>query len=61
MTGAAKTLDDAELLFLDREKSAGNAAKAKELFLKVLQETQEQPMHAKSDYRCQKSGSDNRY
>src|SRR6185436_11375809 len=28
LTGAAKTLDDAEQLFLDREKATGNAAKA---------------------------------
>ena len=34
LTGAAKTLDEAEQLFLDREKSAGNAAKAKELLPK---------------------------
>ena len=50
LTGAAKTLDDAEQLFLDREKSPGNAAKAKELFLKAMQETDEKPMHAKSYY-----------
>jgi TolA-binding protein len=50
LTGAAKTLDDAEQLFLDREKSAGNAAKAKELFLKALQETDQLPMHAKAYY-----------
>jgi TolA-binding protein len=50
LTGAAKTLDEAEQLFLDREKSAGNAAKAKELFLKAMQETDEKPMHAKAYY-----------
>jgi len=50
LTGAAKTLDDAEQLFLDREKAAGNSAKAKELFLKALQETQQQAMHAKAYY-----------
>jgi len=50
LTGAAKTLDDAEQLFLDREKAAGNTAKAKELFLKAMQETDEKPMHAKSYY-----------
>ena len=50
LTGAAKTLDEAEQLFLDREKSAGNASKAKELFLKALQQTDEKPMHAKSYY-----------
>lgn len=50
LTGAAKTLDEAEQLFLDREKSAGNAAKAKELFLKAMQETDQKPMHAKAYY-----------
>ncbi len=50
LTGVAKTLDDAEQLFLDREKAAGNAAKAKELFLRALQETAEKPMHAKAYY-----------
>jgi len=50
LTGAAKTLDDAEQLFLDREKSAGNAARAKELFLKALQETEQQTLHAKAYY-----------
>jgi tetratricopeptide (TPR) repeat protein len=50
LTGAAKTLDDAELLFLDREKVAGNASKAKELFLRSLQETGQKPLHAKAYY-----------
>lgn len=50
LTGAAKTLDEAEQLFLDREKSAGNAAKAKELYLKAMQETDQKPMHAKAYY-----------
>jgi tetratricopeptide (TPR) repeat protein len=50
LTGAAKTLDEAELLFLDREKSAGNAAKAKELFLRAMQETDQKPMHARAYY-----------
>jgi tetratricopeptide (TPR) repeat protein len=50
LTGAEKTLDDAEKLFLDRDKAAGNAAKAKELFLRALQETEQKSMHAKSYY-----------
>jgi tetratricopeptide (TPR) repeat protein len=50
LTGAAKTLDDAERLFLDREKAVGNADKAKELFLKALQETEQKPLHAKAYY-----------
>ena len=50
LTGAEKTLDEAELLFLDREKAAGNVAKAKELYLRALQETEQKVMHAKSYY-----------
>ena len=50
LTGAEKTLDDAEQLFLDRDKATGNAAKAKELFLKALQQTELKPMHAKAYY-----------
>ena len=50
LSGAAKTLDEAEQLFLDREKSADNAAKAKGLFLKAMQETDQKPMHAKAYY-----------
>jgi hypothetical protein len=45
LTGAAKTLDDAEDAFRAR-----NAAKAKELFLRVLQETSERPQHARAYY-----------
>jgi len=50
LTGAAKTLEDAERLFLDRGKSPGNAAQAKELFLKAMQETDQKPMHARAYY-----------
>ena len=50
LTGAAKTLEDAERLFLDREKSPGNAAQAKQLFLKAMQETDQKPMHARAYY-----------
>ncbi len=50
LAGAAKTLDDADQLFLDREKSPGNASKAKELFLQALQETEQKPMHARAYY-----------
>ena len=50
LSGAAKTLDQAEQLFLDRDKSPGNAAQAKELFLKSMQETDQKPMHAKAYY-----------
>ena len=50
LAGAAKTLDDAETLFLDRGKSPGNISKAKELFLRAMQETDQKPMHAKAYY-----------
>jgi len=50
LSGAAKTLDDAEQLFLDREKSAGNVSQAKELYLKSMQETDQKSMHAKAYY-----------
>jgi len=50
LSGAAKTLDEAEQLFLDREKAADNASKAKELFLKAMQQTDQKPMHAKAYY-----------
>jgi tetratricopeptide (TPR) repeat protein len=45
LTGAAKTLDDAEQAFAARK-----AAPAKELFLRALQETDLNPMHAKAYY-----------
>jgi hypothetical protein len=45
LTGAAKTLDDAEHAFSDRKAPA-----AKELFLRALQETDLNPMHAKAYY-----------
>src|SRR5207237_739120 len=50
LTGAENTLEEADRLFLDRDKSSGNAAKAKALFLQVLQQTGEKPMHAKAYY-----------
>ncbi|HEY1759925.1 MAG TPA: hypothetical protein VGG72_31430 [Bryobacteraceae bacterium] len=45
LTGAAKTLDDAEQAFTGRK-----APEAKELFLRALQETDQNPMHAKAYY-----------
>ncbi len=45
LTGAAKTLDDGEKAYLDR-----NLDQAKLLFLHVLEETTEQPLHAKAYY-----------
>ena len=45
LTGAVKTLDDAEEAFRARD-----AAKSKELFLRTLRETAERPLHAKAYY-----------
>jgi tetratricopeptide (TPR) repeat protein len=45
LTGALKTLDEAEELIRSRD-----AAKAKEAFLRVLQETAEKPLHARAYY-----------
>lgn len=45
LTGAAKTLEDAEHAFSDRKGAA-----AKDLFLRSLQETDLNPMHAKAYY-----------
>jgi tetratricopeptide (TPR) repeat protein len=44
-TGAAKTLDDAEQLYSQRELD-----KAKTLYLQVLQQTDQKPMHAAAYY-----------
>jgi tetratricopeptide (TPR) repeat protein len=45
LTGAAKTLDDAERAYLNRDLD-----RAKQGYLRVLEETAEQPMHAKAYY-----------
>lgn len=45
LTGAAKTLDEAEDAYTKRD-----IPKAKELYLRSLQETQEKPLHAKAYY-----------
>ena len=45
LTGAAKTLDDAESAYTVRD-----LARAKEGFLKVMEQTAEQPLHAKAYY-----------
>lgn len=45
ITGAARTLEDAERLYLARELE-----KARELYMKVLQETAEKPLHAAAWY-----------
>jgi tetratricopeptide (TPR) repeat protein len=45
LTGAAKTLDDAEKLYTSRDLD-----KAKELYLAVLQQTDQKPIHASAYY-----------
>lgn len=45
ITGAAKTLDEAEQLYTARELE-----KARQTYMRVLQETDEKPLHAKSYY-----------
>jgi tetratricopeptide (TPR) repeat protein len=48
--GAAKTLDDAEQLYLARDKDKGNLEKAKKLYLQALLETGDPPMQAAAYY-----------
>jgi tetratricopeptide (TPR) repeat protein len=50
LTGVNKLLDDAEQLIVDRAKDAGNPARAKDLYLKVLDQTTEKPVQAKAYY-----------
>jgi tetratricopeptide (TPR) repeat protein len=45
LTGAAKTLDDAEKAYASRD-----LANAKDIFLRCLRETDEKPLHAKAYY-----------
>jgi tetratricopeptide (TPR) repeat protein len=45
LTGAEKTLDDAEKAYIARQ-----LPRAKDLYLRVLKETEDQPMHAKAYY-----------
>jgi tetratricopeptide (TPR) repeat protein len=45
LTGAAKTLDEAETMYAARD-----LGKARETFLHVLQQTEEKPLHAKAYY-----------
>ncbi len=50
LTGAAKTLDDAEQLYSAHAQDPGNLDKAKTLYLQVLQQTDQKPMHAAAYY-----------
>ena len=45
LTGAAKTLDDAEKAYTDRD-----LPRAKEIYNRLLRETEERPLHAKAYY-----------
>ena len=50
LTGAAKTLDDAERLWGARNEDATNLEKAKKLYLDILTQTAEPPLHAAAYY-----------
>ena len=50
LTGAAKTLDDAETAFAEHRTTDRKMDVPKELFLRALQETDQNPMHAKAYY-----------
>jgi tetratricopeptide (TPR) repeat protein len=50
LTGVAKTLDDAENLYLKRADAADNLAQSKKLFLEALQQTAEKPKQAAAYY-----------
>lgn len=50
LTGAAKTLDDAEQLYSAHAQDPANLDKAKTLYLQVLQQTDQKPMHAAAYY-----------
>jgi tetratricopeptide (TPR) repeat protein len=55
LTGAAKTLDEADKAFNEHYGTDRKMDGAKDLYLKVLQETDQNPMHAKAYYglaRC---------
>jgi tetratricopeptide (TPR) repeat protein len=49
-TGAAKTLADAEDFYGKRSADAANLERAKQLYLQVLQETDQKPLHASAYY-----------
>jgi tetratricopeptide (TPR) repeat protein len=50
LTGAVKTLADAEKAYEDHAFSDRNMAAAKELYLRVLQESDQNPVHARAYY-----------
>ncbi len=55
LTGAEKTLDDAEKEFNQHAQSDRKMDPAKDLFLKALQETDEKPLHARAYYGLARS------
>jgi tetratricopeptide (TPR) repeat protein len=56
LTGAAKTLDDADKAFAEHAPPGDRKMdSAKELYLRVLQETDQNPMHAKAYYGLARS------
>lgn len=50
LTGAAKTLADAEKAYEDHKSSDRNMAAAKEMYLRVLQESDQNSVHARAYY-----------
>ncbi len=50
LTGAAKTLADADELFASRSQDASNVEKAKKLYSAALQQTDKKPVHAAAYY-----------
>jgi len=50
LTGAAKTLDDAEKMFAEHFSTDRKMTPAKDLFLQALKESDQNPMHAKAYY-----------
>jgi tetratricopeptide (TPR) repeat protein len=55
LTGAAKTLDDAEKAFTEHALSDRKMDSVKDLFLRALQETDQNPLHAKAYYGLARS------
>ena len=50
LTGAAKTLDDAERLYTTRDQNPANLAAAKQKYLEVLEQTEDKLLHADAYY-----------
>jgi len=50
LTGAAKTLDDAERLYSTRDQNPANLAAAKQKYLEVLEQTEDKLLHADAYY-----------